>query len=157
MSSIAPDASELSDPTEFSVLGYVGRDREDFYRLPHFVRLAHDFPDVRFTIAGIDSAPTAIPPNLRLIGWTDEDFRLYSDCPVFIRIPEHDGYSCSVREALTWRRHVISSYPYPQCRVAEDYDSLKAHVRELKARFEEGRLGPNRDGRQFVLSEFDDE
>jgi hypothetical protein len=156
MSSIAPDVTEFSEPPEFSVLGYVGRDRLDFYRLPDFIRLAEDFRDVPFRIAGIDSVPDAVPSNMQLLGWSDDEFRLYQGCAVYVRIPEHDGYSYSVREALTWERHIVASYPYPHCRHAPDYASLKAHVHDLKERFESGRLGPNRDGRKFVLQEFDD-
>jgi hypothetical protein len=155
MTSIAPDASEISAPASFSVLGYVGRDREDFYGLPQYIRLAEDFADVPFTIAGIDSAPVALPPNLQLLGWTDEEFRLYRDCAAYVRIPEHDGYSYSVREALTWGRHVVTSYPYPHCLYASDYESLRAHVDTLKTRFDGGGLDPNLEGRDFVLREFD--
>jgi glycosyltransferase involved in cell wall biosynthesis len=156
MGSIAPDQSEISAPATFSVLGYVGRERENFYRLPEFIRLAEDFPDVQFTIAGTDATPAAPPSNLQLLRWTDEEFRLYRDCAAFIRIPEHDGYSYSVREALAWGRHVIASYPYPHCLVASDYESLKTHVSALKTRFDEGRLDANLEGRDFVLSEYDD-
>jgi hypothetical protein len=157
MGSIAPEVTELSEPGEFSILGYVGRDRLDFYRLPDFIQLAEDFQDVRFQIAGIESVPGALPANVRLLGWSDGEFRLYRDCAVYVRIPKHDGYSYSVREALTWERHIVASYPYPHCLYAPDYASLKAHVCELKLRFESGRLGPNRKGRGFILEEFDDE
>jgi hypothetical protein len=153
---VAPDPKEVVEPPCFSILGYVGRDRAKFYRLPDFTQLANDFRDVQFRILGIDSAPTALPPNVQLLGWTGDIARLYRDSAVYIRVPEHDGYSCSVREALAWGRHVITSYPYPHCLVASDYESLKAHVGALKTRFEEGRLESNSGGREFVLREFDD-
>jgi hypothetical protein len=156
MSSIAPNATELSEPREFSILGYVGQERPDFYGLPSFIALAEAFPDVPFTLAGIASAPVPLPPNLQLLGWSDGEFRLYRDCAVFVRIPEHDGSSYSVREALTWERHVVASYPYPHCRHAPDYETLQAHVDDLRTQFASGRLAPNRDGREFVLREFDD-
>jgi hypothetical protein len=101
MGSIAPDATELSEPKEFSILGYVGRDRLDFYGLPHFIRLAEDFRDVQFRIAGIESAPVPLPSNVQLLGWSDDEFRLYQNCAVYIRIPEHDGTATpSARRSL---------------------------------------------------------
>jgi hypothetical protein len=154
MSSVAPEDEATRDPTELSVLGYVGP-RHDFYRLDRFVRLAGDFPELRFRIAGTEGA--AGPANLEFVGWTDDPSELYRDCAVFVRIPEHDGYSSSAREALAWGRHVIASYPYPHCRHVTDYGSLRDELASLVADFEAGRLRANRAGRAFVLDEFGDE
>lgn len=148
------DAS-IRDPDEFSVLGYVGQGRPDFFRLTELIRLAAAFPDVRFRVTGIDSAEARLPANLELLGWVDDMTSLYQHCVAFIRLPLHDGYSFSVREALAWGKYVISSYPYPHSLQATDYSSLEAHVRGLKTRFEHGELRVNWPGRDYVLREFD--
>jgi hypothetical protein len=157
MGSIAPEDEATREPGAFTVLGYVGRGREDFYRLDAFRHLARDFPELTFRIAGTDGAGRPAPSNVELLGWADDVSDLYRDCAVFVRIPEHDGYSSSVREALAWGRHVIASYPYRYCRHVTDYASLRAELHTLQRRFEAGRLRSNERGRNFVLREFDDD
>lgn len=157
MGSIAPGREAERDPADLSVLGYVGRGRENFYRLDDFVRLARDFPELDFRVAGTDGNGMNVPDNLELVGWNDDPAELYRDCSVFVRIPEHDGYSSSVREALAWGRHVIASYPYPHCRHAPDYASLRAGLESLQTQFEAGELRANRAGRDFVVDQFGDE
>jgi len=156
MGSVAPKDEAERDPTELSVLGYVGS-RHDFYRLDWFVRLAGDFPGLRFRIAGTDAGGLEAPGNLEVVGWNDDPSELYRDCAVFVRIPQHDGYSSSAREALAWGRHVIASYPYPHCRHVTDYGSMRDELGSLVAEFEAGRLHANAAGRAFVLDEFGDE
>lgn len=156
MGSIAPEAEATRDPAELSVLGYAGA-RHRFYRLDRLVRLAGEFPGVQFRIAGTTGDGIEVPRNLDFVGWNDDPSALYRDCAVFIRIPEHDGYSSSAREALAWGRQVIASYPYPHCRHVTDYGSLRDELGSLAADFEAGRLRANRAGRAFVLDAFDDE
>jgi glycosyltransferase involved in cell wall biosynthesis len=151
-----PPSESILPPEQFSILGYVGKGSESFYRLPDFVRLAADFPDIPVRIAGIDSAGDTLPPNVELLGWTDDVSGLYDSCAVYVRIPEHDGYSFSVREALACGKHVVASYPYPHCREARTYEALRAEVAALKARFDRQELEPNWDGREFVLRKYED-
>lgn len=156
MGSVAPAGAPVDPPATFSVLAYVGEGREDFYGLPKLVRLAEDFPHVRVRIAGIGPGSKGLPPNVEPLGWVEDMSALYRECALFVRIPEHDGCSFAVREALAWGRHVIASYPYRHCLHATDYEALRGNVRELAARYDDGRLGSNVKGREFVLSEYAD-
>ncbi len=152
-----PSDSEISTSGRFEILAYVGAGREDFYRLPDLIRLACEFPEVMMKACGTVPSDVLLPANLQAIGWVDDMRGLYRDCAVFIRIPQHDGFSYSVREALSWGCEVIASYPYEYCRHAPDYGSLRDHVQALKEGFENGGLRPNLAGREYVLREFDAE
>jgi hypothetical protein len=145
-------------PRAFSVLAYAGQPREDFYRLPAILRLARAFPRVPFRICGTGGGEPGreAPPNVEFLGWVDDLAPLYRDAVVFLRIPEHDGCSFSVREALAWGRHVIASYPYPHCLVGADDAELAGHLHRLEEEFRAGTLEPNRGGREFVLAEYDE-
>jgi hypothetical protein len=156
MGSVAPDAAQVEPPPTFSILAYVGEGREDFYGLPKLVRLAEDFPHLRVRVAGIGPGSNGLPPNLEPVGWREDMSALYGECALFVRIPDHDGCSFAVREALAWGRHVVASYPYRHCLQAADYESLRAQVGGLEARFEAGALAANAEGREFVLREYAD-
>jgi hypothetical protein len=153
-----PPASEIGLPETFSVLAYAGAPREDFYRLPELVALARAFPEVPFAICGTDgsSLDGPAPPNVAFLGWVEDVAALYRTATVFVRIPEHDGCSFSVREALAWGRYVVASYPYPQCLVGADRDAIAPHLAALERRHREGTLAPNLAGREFVLAEYDE-
>ncbi len=141
----------------YSRFSYVGAGREEFYGLPKLIRLALEFPDVSFKVCGITSSDVSLPTNLEPLGWVEDMNRLYRGCAAFVRIPQHDGFSYSVREALSWGREVIASYPYEHCRHAPDYASLRDHVQTLRLSFARGELRPNVSGREYVLREFNAE
>jgi len=153
-----PKGPELAMPDAFSILAYVGQAREDFYGLPQILRLAQRFPTVPFRICGNDGSSHANthPPNVTFLGWTEDVASLYHDASVFLRIPEHDGCSFSIREALAWGRHVIASYPYAHCLAAREDETLQVHLCGLKRAFDAGSLSPNWSGRDFVLREYDE-
>jgi hypothetical protein len=151
-----PQVRDVALPTEFSLAAYVGKGSEEFYGLPDLVRLARDLPDVPIRISGTDGGGAgSLPPSITPLGWSDDLADLYRGCTAFVRIPRHDGFSFSVREALAWGRHVVSSYPYPHCLHADGYDAMRAHVDALRAGSERAELEPNVDGRDFVLREYD--
>lgn len=150
-----PALEDTTMPAGFRVLAYVAAGREDFYRLADLVRLAEECPTVPFSVSGIDRWEDPLPPNVRLLGWVADLDPFFARATVFVRIPRHDGFSYSVREALAWGRHVVASYPYRECRHAPDYASLRDHVTTLKQLFDAGELGTNRPGREYVLREFD--
>ena len=153
-----PGPSAIELPRTFSVVAYAGTPREDFYRLPEVIRLARTFPDVPFTICGTDGSSVGVepPPNVAFVGWIDDVASLYREATVFLRIPEHDGCSFSVREALAWGRHVIASYPYAHCLVGAEHARLVEHLRGLERLHREGALEPNWAGRDYVLEEYDE-
>lgn len=153
-----PEASALTMPDTFSVLAYVGQAREDFYGLPKILQIARHFPTVPFRICGNDgsSLSHACPPNVTFLGWTEDIASLYDESAVFLRIPEHDGCSFSIREALAWGRYVIASYPYAHCLVAREDEVIASHLGSLKRAFDAGSLPPNRGGRDFVVTEYDE-
>ena len=150
-----PDITNVAPPETFSVLAYLGAGREPFYGYETIELLAREHQDVTFKIVG-SSGVEGAPGNLQFLGRIAEERlgRLYSECAVFIRLPEHDGFSYSVREALAWGRTVIASYPYPHALHAPDAGAASDHLRVLREAFERGRFAANAAGREYIEIEY---
>ena len=108
-----------------------------------------------FRVVG-SSGVEGAPKNIEFLGWVDSERLedLYREAAVYVRLPEHDGCSYSVREALSWARPVIASYPYPHAIHASNSDAASQHLRLLKERFDDGRFQPNLEGRDYVKTEY---
>lgn len=150
-----PRDDQITTPSSFVVLAYLGIDREDFFNYPILARLAREHPDVPFRVVGSSGVDDA-PKNIEFLGWVDSErlHDLYREAAVYVRLPKHDGCSYSVREALSWGRPVIASYPYPYSLHASSPEAASEHLRLLRESFDDGRFQPNLDGREYVRTEY---
>jgi hypothetical protein len=137
-------------PPQFSILAYVGKDRETFYGMPKLIRLANDFPKVEIKIFHISEYSLALPPNIKLLGWIDDLAGEFNDCVLFLRLPEHDGLGFTVLEALSHGRYVGYSYPFDHTMHINSYDILQCKVHDLYERFNSGSLDLNLAGVEFI-------
>lgn len=99
-------------------LSYVPEGRETFYGWPLLEQAAKALPSVRFLI--LKHKPIAnAPANMEFVGSLPfaEMSEIYARATGIIRLPEHDGMSMSVLEALAHGRHVIWNYPFGACRL----------------------------------------
>jgi hypothetical protein len=150
----AAPTGELSLPSVFSVLSYVREGREVFYGMNDLVRLAEDFPAVPVRIAGISHYDRTLPPNVTLLGWKADMRDEYLNSVLYLRLPEHDGLSFSVLEALSYGRYVGYSYEYPQTILVDSYMRLKDVIKDLAGKFKEGSLRAHTAGAEFVKTHF---
>lgn len=149
----APDGLRL--PAAFSILSYVREGLEDFYGMDRLVRLARDLPDVEIRIAGISRSAAPLPPNVKLLGWMENMAEQYAGCVLFLRLPEHDGLSFSVLEALAAGRYVGYSCRWEGTTHIDSYGGLRGFVQGLYSDFGRGTLGVNRAGVEYVRRHFD--
>ena len=145
----------LEMPNEFKILSYIGKDRPEFYGIEILIKLAYDFPDIEFRVAGIESYHD-VPSNMKLLGWVDMD-KEYQECMVYIITPEHDGLAFSVLEALSYGRVVFYNYQFDYVNYFKDYEDLKKQMRVVIKDFHNNRLTINNDAIEFVNREFSKE
>jgi len=138
-------------PPNFTVLSYLPDTRPGFYGADYIVRLATEFPDVPFLIAGgKGSYIVDKPPNIRFLGWVDNMGDIYAKATVVVRITEHDGYGGTIQEALSFGRYAVWTYPFPEVFQAKDYSSLSSYIQCLLDRHANGLLTINRRGREYM-------
>jgi glycosyltransferase involved in cell wall biosynthesis len=109
-------------PEEFTVLVYLGRDRDRFYGGEILEKLAVALPHVKFMVVG-RTPPKLNYANVHYYGFVppSEMRRIYSQTTVLLRVTEHDGLGLMVLEALSRGRYVIFSQPFPYCLHEEDF------------------------------------
>jgi glycosyltransferase involved in cell wall biosynthesis len=136
----------------FSILTYIGKNKEKFYGIDDFIRLANDFEDIEFKIAGIDSYEN-LPNNIKCLGWTDLKKELQNSA-VYIRNAKHDGLAFSAMEALAEGRYVAMNYHYPFCDYFSNYNELKNIIQNKWIEFRANSLDVNFNAVEFVKKEF---
>ncbi|MDO8836900.1 MAG: hypothetical protein Q7V01_14960 [Vicinamibacterales bacterium] len=147
-------------PTDFSVLTYVPDGRFEFYGGPSVISAAKALPSVRFlVVGGLGTWATDVPSNLQFLGWRDDMPDLLEKSSAVVRMVRHDSFGGTAGEALMYARHLIYSYELPFSTYVEFGDelSLIAALSKLSDANLAGTLAPNREGREWILSEFDQE
>jgi len=141
-------------PSDFSILSYIGTNREEFYGIEQLIKLSKDFPGIQFHIVGIKNYQSELPNNIKLLGWVDNIVELYKKNILFLRLTKHDGLSNSVLEALSVGNYVAWTCDFPHTFHVTDYENLKNYVIELKQKFENNQLTINDKGIGYVKSNF---
>ena len=146
-------------PLAFRVLTYIPDFRFRFYGGEAVYKAARCLPRVEFHVVG--GAGRWVRPrlaNLHFHGWQSDMAAFYRNSSVLLRIVEHDSVGVTVKEALSFGRHVIYNYPVPHTEQVgfEDVDGLVQRLDELEALHRCGRLKPNVAGWQYAIREFDE-
>jgi glycosyltransferase involved in cell wall biosynthesis len=127
------DVSEVHKYEKISVLTYLAKGKEQFYGLNEIQKLAENFPEVEFTVAGSDGKGINYPKNIQFLGWrsANEMKRLRFNHAIFIRLTEHDGNSLSVLEALASGQEVIWNYPGENCNYVQEISEIEDTFKEV--------------------------
>jgi len=139
----------------FSVLTYLGKTKEKYYGIDDFIRLANNFKEIKFKIAGIDSYRN-LPKNIKCLGWTDLKKELQNSA-VYIRNAKHDGLAFSVIEALAEGRYVAMNYKFPFCDYFNNYSELENIIRKKFVTYQRNALDINYDGIKYIKAEYSNE
>jgi hypothetical protein len=140
-----------------SAFTYIGQGKADFYGWQQVRELAIAFPEISFKIAGNTGVDFIdIPKNLMFLGWIDSESmkQLRNETPIFIRLPEHDGFSMSVLEAMgsgcdvIWNQELNGCHLFNSNAPIEQFASI---LDTLKLR----NLSKNSDNIQFIASHFE--
>jgi hypothetical protein len=145
-------------PSEpLTVLAYLPSVKFEFYGGEVVLSLAERFADTKFLIVGSEGAGRSAPGNVTFLGHQIDMDAVYARSHVLLRMPQHDGLSFMVLEALNHGREVIWNQPFEASRLAQTENEAAAHLRELRTRLRMGELAPNLTGREFVISRFSGE
>lgn len=139
-------------PEKFVVLTYLPPEKSAFYGEAQIIALAEEFPEIVFLAAAASTTETnpKWPANLMAVGWVNDMARIYQEITVLIRLPEHDGLSFMVLEALANGRHVIWNYAFDGVRQTSGYQQTVQILKDLLRDYERGELKLNEAGREFV-------
>lgn len=141
-------------PATFSVLTYLPEPRRAFYGEKMIYSIARQFPDVPFRVVGRGEPNRAAPRNVEFIGYVRDMPDRIDASTVLLRLPEHDGKSMLVLEALARGRHVIWNYDFPGVHYAQREGEAVALLRHLKELHDRGELAPNEPAVAFTRSHF---
>jgi hypothetical protein len=137
-------------PDAFSVLTYLPEARPGFYGQDVVVDLARALPEVQFLVAGSTGVSLPAAENFEPLGWVPRMAAAYARSTVLLRLPEHDGLSFMVLEALAAGRYVIWNHPLHGVIEVRSGEEALAQIRQLLDAHRAGRLAPNLTGRMFV-------
>jgi hypothetical protein len=152
----APSPPPLLGPAEspFTILAYLPKHRFEFYGGAVVVEIARALPDARVLVAGTDSLPCDAPANLRCLGWVDDMATVYRKVHALLRLPQHDGLSFMVQEALAAGRYAVWSYPFPGAIRVESTAEAIGAMRALVRLHADGRLSWNETGVRYVREHY---
>ena len=154
VTAIEPAQTLAPLPQTFRILTYLPEPRRAFYGEKIVYAIARAFPQVPFTVVGRGERSSIAPPNVTFTGHIDSMPSQIDASTVLLRMPQHDGKSMLVLEALARGRHVIWTYDFPGVvHAAREIDAVEV-LREMLALHERGELGLNRVGYEFVRTNF---
>ena len=156
---LPPVPQPIELPDRFSVGTYMPAvSRKHLYGLDRILRAARSLPHIPFELVGlIEGEIKDAPPNLRILGRTNDMASFYRRASVYWRPVSHDGLSFNALEALSYGRHVIWSYPFPHCIRSMNIETDIAELQRLYSLQLAGNLQLNRQGMGFMAERFSPE
>ena len=140
----------------FSVLTYLPEPRRDFYGMPHVYEVARRLPHVTFSIIGAGSSDPIAPNNVHFLGWVSNVTQLIDRCVALLRVPDHDGMSLVVLEALARGRYVAWKYSVPGVQLVCGPDDSVRYLSNLYEQQITGKLQANQEGIDFITSRYEE-
>lgn len=137
-------------PEVFRVLTYLPEPRREFYGQSRVFTLAERMPDVEFVVVGQGMPTPGAPANVTFRGYERDMSSVIDASTVFLRLPEHDGRSMLVLEALARARYAIWTYKFPGVHTVRDVDEALTVLRNLQQAHRENSLALNDAGRAYV-------
>jgi hypothetical protein len=124
-------AAAPSSPRQPYVLTYLPEPRREFYGRDFVYEVARGLPDMRFLAVGAGEQDAEAPPNVRYLGWRGNLNELYDQAFAILRVPEHDGMSLVVLEALARGRFVLWRYQLPGVHTVSTPEEARVYLTQL--------------------------
>ncbi|MCM1157280.1 MAG: hypothetical protein NC300_02130 [Bacteroidales bacterium] len=144
-------------PDKHAALVYLPKGREDFYRGDIVRELAVRNPDIDFHIVANDQYNPLDLPNVVFHGKLDSEKMnaLYRQISVLVRLPEHDGLSMMVIEALAKGKQVLYRYEHPYVYTPDsmEMDDIDTKFKEIVSE----RPKQNKQGHDYILEQYTEE
>lgn len=146
---MSEDYSKL--PKEHSAIMYLPNGSEDFYGISYLKYAAKKFENIKFYIVGNDIDMLNLK-NVYFLGKISKSEMddLYDKTTILIRLPQHDGLSLMLLEALIKGKEVIYCYEYPFTRHVTNNEQLYKEINDIiskKPRF-------NEEGHKYVIENY---
>lgn len=142
-------------PERFAVMTYLPHPRQAFYGRDLVYEAARRMPHVPFIVVGEGARDLQAPANLEFHGYVGDVTALLDRSTLLLRVPEHDGMSRMVLEALARGRYVAWINDLPAVQRVTSADEVLAYMHELKARHSAHQLALNLAGRDYARTQFD--
>lgn len=141
-----------------SAYSYMLEGKEAFYGWGRLEHLAINNPDIEFKIVGTSGKRLKHYKNIHFLGWVNKDIfeKIRNETPIFIRLPEHDGYSESVIDALAAGNEILWSINHPNCYYAIEKNDLFV-FNEILSKLKNNGIKRNMDNIEFAYSNFSKE
>lgn len=135
------------------VASYVAQKRQEYYGLKKICILAQEFPAIPFDIYGMDFPDFECPPNVAFHGWVSaaEMAMAMKRSAIFLRLPEHDGFSVSVIEALGYGCEVIWTMPCEYTSSVKNDGELMTVFKQLHEKITMRKLTPNLENSAWAI------
>lgn len=113
-------------PANHGVLVYLPEGKEEFYGLKYVELLANKFSNVLFYIVANTNSKLILLDNVIFMGKLGlvEMEKLYDKISILLRLPEHDGLSLMLIEALAKGKKVIYKYDFPHVYTIKNEEEL---------------------------------
>lgn len=120
-------------PKDHAALVYLPQDKELFYGLDYVETLVKTFKTVRFYIVANNNQNLLQYDNVEFLGKLSlsEMEELYKKISILVRLPEHDGLSLMLLEALAKGKEVMYIYDFPHVKAVNNIDDLKSSFEEI--------------------------
>ena len=119
-------------PKKHGAIMYLPKGSEEFYGIKYLKYAAKQFKDIKFFVVGNDN-DTLHLKNVCFLGKiTPEEMNsLYDKTSILIRLPEHDGLSLMLLEALIKGKEVIYCYDFPHTRHVTNNKELHKELTDI--------------------------
>jgi len=141
-------------PKAFRVLTYLPEPRRAFYGERLVYAIARELPEVQFSVVGRGGRNPVAPSNVEFLGYVNDMPQRIDDSCVILRLPDHDGKSMLVLEALARGRHVIWNYEFPCVHHAARTVDATSILRNLYHLHSNGKLELNEAGHKYTSETF---
>ena len=115
-----------------SVLVYLPQKKKEFYGVSLVREAVKQYRDIEFVIVADDEHSLASYSNVRSVGWVSEMDDIWDSVGGLLRVTRHDGMPRMVLEALRRGKHVIYSWPFPGCVLANTKDDVFSALSDFR-------------------------
>jgi glycosyltransferase involved in cell wall biosynthesis len=152
---VQPSQSSNIPKDRFSVLTYLPERRSDFYGIKRVHEVARRLPQIPFLVLGSHAPNGDTPDNVQFCGWQQDTAPFMDQSAVVLRVPDHDGMSLMVLEALARGRYVAWKYAIPGVQQVTTSDDTVTFLSALYDRHREG-LELNQPGISFIETKYEE-
>ncbi len=138
------------------IVSYIGDKRQEFYGLYKIVELAKLFPTIPFHLYGVKTPEISVPENVICYGWQPAEVfkRALRENPICLRLTDHDGFSVTVIEAITYGSEVIWSLPFEYSHLAKTVEETQVILNQLIPKIKQRGMTPNIENRIALVDYF---